>query len=106
MAAGEWRRARTPCPLLAGGTEKVSKVGERFIEQPGVVGQARNAGATPATLLTIHVLPKGAALTTPALPSTGGGGLARRAPSPVVLALLAGLLLAGGWGLHRRVGRA
>ena len=72
-----------------------------------MIGQARNAGATPATLLTTHLLPKGAALTTPAAtPAAGEGGMAQRAPSPAVLVLVVGLILASGWLLYRRLGRA
>jgi quercetin dioxygenase-like cupin family protein len=63
----------------AGGTEKVYGVGESFVEQPGVVGQAVNAAPAKTTLLVTFILPKGAALSAPVTasapgaPRTGGG---------------------------------
>ncbi|MHB8647473.1 MAG: cupin domain-containing protein [Thermomicrobiales bacterium] len=48
-----------------GGTEKTYGVGESFVEQPGVVGQAVNASGAKTTLTTTYLLPKGAALLTP-----------------------------------------
>lgn len=71
------------------GTAKVYGVGESFVEQPGVVGQAVNAAQAKTTLLVTFILPKGAALSAPvtapvtapptasapsAPPRTGGGG--------------------------------
>ena len=59
------------------GTTRVYKRGETIVELPGVVGQARNAGSTPATVLAVYLLPKGAPLSTavaPAPPATGTGG--------------------------------
>ena len=92
-----------------GGAEKTYQVGESFVEQPEVAVQARNAGAVKATVLATYLLPKGAPLstpvTTPGMPATGAGGGAPRSSLPTV-ALLIGTLLAGGWGLRRRLGRS
>ena len=90
-----------------GGGEKVYQVGESFIELPGVVGQARNAGTARTTVLATYLLPQGAPLstpvTTPGMPATGAGGVARTAP-PLSLALLAGCALVGiGWYLRRKL---
>ena len=94
-------------PGLTPDNKRVYKVGESFIEQPGVVGEASNAGAVRASLVASFLLPQGAPLSTPApmpgLPATGVGG-ATRWPT-VWLALLAGAgLLATGWSI-RRAGR-
>ena len=91
---------------MAGG-EKVYKLGESFIEPPGVVVAGVNTGTTRTTLLVTYLLPQGAALATPVatpgMPNTGAGGPAQRALAPLVALLLAGLLLAGSWGRrHRR----
>ncbi len=71
-----------------GGTETVYGVGESFVEQPGVVGQAVNTSGAKTTVMITYLLPKGAALSTPvaapsavppvagtpsAPPRTGGG---------------------------------
>jgi len=48
-----------------GGAEKVYGIGESFVEQPGVVGQAVNTTGKTTTLVTTYLLPKGAALSTP-----------------------------------------
>jgi quercetin dioxygenase-like cupin family protein len=54
-----------------GGAEKVYGVGESFVEQPGVVGQAVNMSGTNVTVLATYFLPKGAALSAPvAAPAT------------------------------------
>jgi quercetin dioxygenase-like cupin family protein len=85
-------------------------VGDSFVEQPGVVAQARNAGSGPMTVFVAFLLPKGAPLsnpvTTPGLPATGGGGTAERLSLPLVTLLGGVLLLAGGWRLRRRLGRS
>ena len=93
--------------FTTGGTTRVYGVGESFVEQPGVVGQATNAGEVRTTVMATYLLPKGAALSTPValpgMPNTGAGGAAPRTLASVVALLLAGLLLAGGWGWrHRR----
>ncbi len=96
--------------FATGGAETVYRVGESFVEAPGVAGQARNAGAVRTTVLATYLLPKGAPLSTPVtmpgLPATGAGGAAHRSPVLGVALLLGGLLLAGGWGMRRRLGSA
>ena len=88
------------------GTTKVYQAGETIVELPGVVGQARNAGSTPATVLAVYLLPQGAPLSTPVqetpgLPNTGGGGTWVQAPSSagllgaLSLALLLGSITLG-----------
>lgn len=88
------------------GATRVYKAGETIVELPGVVGQARNAGGAPATVLAVYLLPKGAPLSspvaTPGMPNTGMGG----GTLPLSLGWLA--LLAGGgtlifvWKLRRK----
>lgn len=70
-----------------GGTETVYGVGESFVEQPGVVGQAVNTSGAKTSVMITYLLPKGAALSTPvaapsaappvagppSAPRTGGG---------------------------------
>jgi quercetin dioxygenase-like cupin family protein len=103
------------------GTTKAYKVGETFAELPGVVGQARNAGSAPATVMAVYLLPKGAPLSvpvTPAPPATGTGGALPGMPStgagggqgnlsrPMALGLVAlgvGLMIACGRVVRRRV---
>ena len=96
--------------FTTGGTTTVYTTGESFVELPGVVGQARNAGGAPAAVKAVYLLPKGAPLstpvTTPGLPATGAGGTAQRSALPLVALLLGTLLLAGGWGVRRRRGGA
>jgi len=50
--------------------ERVLKVGDSWSDAPGVVHAAGNAGATPATLAVIFMVPKGLPRTTvvPAIP--------------------------------------
>jgi hypothetical protein len=89
------------------GVDKVYKTGESFVELPNQVGQALNAGTTPARVMTSTLLPPGAPLSTPhagpmapaALPKTGAvdpGALS----DWLVLGATIGLL-AGGWLLRR-----
>jgi quercetin dioxygenase-like cupin family protein len=105
--------------FTTGGATTVYMTGETFVELPGVVGQARNAGSAPATVKAVYLLPKGAPLsspvapappstgtggTLPGLPSTGAGGgqdhLAR--PAPLGLAALgASMMIACGWVVRR-----
>jgi quercetin dioxygenase-like cupin family protein len=47
-----------------GGMEQTFKVGETWIEDPVVVGEAGNTGTTTAVVLATFVVPKGAAITT------------------------------------------
>src|SRR6185436_16631742 len=64
------------------GVDHVYKAGESFVEVPNQVGQARNAGATPARVMASYLLPQGAPLSMPqmaptapaALPRTGDAG--------------------------------
>ena len=90
------------------GTTKVYQAGETIVELPGVVGQARNAGSTPATVLAVYLLPQGAPLSspvmTPGMPATGAGGGGDRLPVGW-LVLLAGGTLVGGAQLLRRAAR-
>lgn len=95
-------------PALTPDNRQVYKTGESFLEQPGVVAEASNAGPVRASVLASFLLPQGAPLSTaappmPGLPATGMGGAARW--PTVWLALLAGGgLLATGWAI-RRAGR-
>jgi quercetin dioxygenase-like cupin family protein len=78
------------------GSETTYRVGESFVEPPGVVVQAVNAGGAPATALVTSLLPKGAPLSTPVagtarMPRTGMGGL-----DPSMLPGLAALVIGGG----------
>ena len=107
--------------FTTGGATKTYKVGESFVELPGVVGQARNAGTAPATVKAVYLLPKGAPLSNPvaptapatgsggnrpAMPNTGaGGGNDRPLVAWLVLAV-GGALAAGGRLLRQRVHRA
>ncbi len=86
------------------GATRVYKVGESFIEQPGVVGQARNAGAARATVGAAYLLPQGAPLSSPpGMPNTGAGGGSGPPLGWLVLAIGGGLLAGGGL-LKRRGG--
>ncbi len=92
--------------FATGGAETVYRVGESFVEAPGVVGQARNAGAVRTTTLVTYLLPQGAPLstpvTTPGMPATGAGGGTSRAAAGWTLLLGGGVLLVSGWLLRRR----
>jgi quercetin dioxygenase-like cupin family protein len=107
------------------GATKTYQVGESSIEMPGVVAQARNAGAVRTTTMVAYLLPKGAPLsepvapappatgtggTLPGLPSTGGGGATARTSVPAILALVltsgGALTIGGGLALRRRSRRA
>lgn len=95
--------------FTAGGTTTVYQVGENFIEQPGVPGQARNAGTARATVLVTYLLPQGAPLSSPVampgLPATGAGhGSANLSVGWLLLTVGGGLALAGGL-LKRRARR-
>jgi quercetin dioxygenase-like cupin family protein len=95
------------------GTERTYPAGESFVEPPGVVVQAVNAGGTPATVLVTNLLPKGAPLSSPAaapaapavhpsMPRTGAGGLEPSTLSGVVALLAGGGLVAGARLARRR----
>lgn len=107
--------------FTTGGTTKVYKAGETIVELPGVAGQARNAGSTPATVLAVYLLPKGAPLsnpvapappatgtggTLPGMPNTGAGGAGQAAPMGWLVLLAGSGTLALGWYLRRRLTRA
>lgn len=102
------------------GKTTLYKTGDSFVELPGAVGQARNAGSTPMTVMATYLLPQGAPLSEPVapappstgtggnlpgLPSTGAGG-AQGEPTLVTglgLAALGALALgACGWLVRRR----
>jgi len=105
-----------------GGTEKVYKVGESFIEPPGVVVTGVNTGTTRTMLLLTYLLSKGAPpaapVATPAppatgnggnlpgMPNTGAGGGGDRLPLGWLVLLAGGALAAGGTLLRRRARRA
>ena len=97
--------------FVTGGQTTVYKVGDSFVELPGVAGQAGNAGTTPMTVFAAYLLPKGAPLSTPVqetpgLPNTGGGG-EPRPPIALWLVALGGAGLAvGGRLVRRRLGQA
>jgi quercetin dioxygenase-like cupin family protein len=109
--------------FITGGKTTVYRTGESFVELPGVVGQARNAGSTPMAVMATFLLPKGEPLshpvtpappappstgtggTLPGMPSTGAGGGRGGLSSPValdLLALSAGTLIVGCWMVRRR----
>lgn len=82
-----------------GGTEKVYQVGESFVEQSGVVVQARNVGNVKASVMATYILPKGAPLSTPVtmpgLPATGGGGSNDRQPTGWLVLVVGCALVVG-----------
>ena len=98
------------------GKTTVYQVGESFVELPGAVGQARNAGTAPLTVFATFLLPPGAPLsvpiapappsTVPGLPSTGAGGGGDRPPAGWLVLAAAAALVAGGGLLRRRARRA
>ena len=105
--------------FTTGGTTTVYKVGETFVELPGVIGQARNVGGAPTAVKSVYLLPKGAPLsvpiapappptgtggTLPGLPSTGAGGGADRPLAAWLLLAAGGGTLALGWSLRRQRG--
>ena len=92
--------------FLTGGVARVYRVGESFIEQPGVVGQAINRGSAPAATMVTYLVPQGAPLSTPVqgmpgLPATGAGGPGQPSVALWVLALAGGGLIAGSWRARR-----
>ncbi|HEY8600363.1 MAG TPA: cupin domain-containing protein [Thermomicrobiales bacterium] len=95
--------------FITAGKTTVYKTGDSFVELPGVIGQARNAGSAPMAVMATFLLPKGEPLShpaaTPGLPNTGGGGLART-NAPLVPVFLGIGALGGVWLLRRRVSRA
>ena len=56
------------------GKTTVYKVGESFVEQPGVEAQASNAGGTPAAVMATYLLPPGEPLSHPVAPAPPPGG--------------------------------
>jgi quercetin dioxygenase-like cupin family protein len=94
------------------GADTVYKEGESFVEVPGQVVQARNASTVQTSVMVSYVIPKDAPLSTvhhaapvpAALPTTGG--TADGALPIWLLVLAAGGLIAGGWMVRRRPGRA
>jgi len=106
--------------FTSAGTTTVYQTGETFIEQPGVVVQARNAGTTRATVMATYLLPQGAPLSSPVapappatgtggnlpgLPNTGAGG-GIDVPLGWLVPLAGGALAAGVLLLRRRARRA
>jgi quercetin dioxygenase-like cupin family protein len=108
--------------FITGGTPTVYTAGDSFVELPGVVGQARNAGSAPMAVMATYLQPKGEPLSHPipappvtgtsgaraGMPSTGAGGAQRgQPPSPALglAALGAGAILACGWLVRRREAR-
>jgi quercetin dioxygenase-like cupin family protein len=105
--------------FLTGGTTTVQPVGASFVELPGVVGQARNAGSGPMAVMATYLQPAGAPLShpvpapgtgaaRPGMPRTGAGGAYQGLPPALALglaALGAGALLAGGWRVRHRAAR-
>jgi LPXTG-motif cell wall-anchored protein len=94
------------------GTDTVYKAGESFVEVPGQVVQARNAGAVQTSVMVSYLIPKDAPLSTvhhadpvpAALPTTGG---AAEGALPIwLIGLAAAGLIAGGWMVRRRRNRA
>jgi quercetin dioxygenase-like cupin family protein len=94
------------------GADTVYKEGESFVEVPGQIVQARNAGAVQTSVMVSYLIPKDAPLSTvhhaapapAALPATGG---AADGALPIwLIGLAAGGLIAGGWFVRRRQGRA
>jgi quercetin dioxygenase-like cupin family protein len=95
--------------FMTAGTTTVYQVGESFVELPGAVGQARNAGTAPLTVFATFLLPPGAPLSVPiapGLPSTGAGGGSARPPAGWLVLAAAAALVAGGGLLRRRARRA
>ncbi len=103
-----------------GGADKVYRVGESFIEQPGVAAQARNAGAVRTTTHVTYLLPQGVPLSAPVaptapatgtggnlpgLPNTGAGG-GTAVPLGWLVLLACGALASGAQLLRRRARRA
>jgi LPXTG-motif cell wall-anchored protein len=92
--------------LRTGGTDRIFKPGEFWVDEPGVVYVHGNATGTVAQVGVSFLLPKGAPILTAQtaaaaptqLPRTGG------APTPL-LALAGGGLAAAAWVLRRRSGR-
>ena len=94
------------------GADTVYKEGESFVEVPGQVVQARNASAAQTSVMVSYLIPKDAPLSMvhdaapapAALPATSG------APDDALPIVLIGLaasgLIAGGWLVRRRQGRA
>lgn len=91
-----------------GDTTTVYREGESFIEERGVLAQARNASTAPTRVMATYVLPAGAPLSNPladpgalpaSLPSTGAG---RAADHVWLLAMIGAGLLIGGMRLRRR----
>ena len=88
--SGRRHRARGGEHLRHRGQATVYKTGESFVELPGVVGQARNAGNTPMAVMATFLLPRGAPLSHPvttaaACPAEPAGAawpprMARRSP--------------------------
>jgi quercetin dioxygenase-like cupin family protein len=94
------------------GGDTVYKEGESFVELPNQVVQTRNAGSVPARMMASFLIPPGAPLSTvhhaapaaAALPATDG---AADGALPIwLIGLAAGGLIAGGWFVRRRQGRA
>ncbi len=106
--------------FITGGKTAVYRTGESFVELPGVVGQARNAGTAPMAVMATYLQPQGEPLShpvppgpppggnggyLPGMPSTGAGGGQGSLSRPVPLglpALGAATMIARGWMVRRR----
>ncbi len=77
---------------VEGKADQVAKVGEVFVDTPGVVHSATNEGSTPARASFMALLPKGATLTSPTGPAPPNAP-----PGPKVLyrSTMPGLTMAG-----------
>jgi len=90
------------------GTDTIYKAGESFVEVPGQVAQARNAGTVRTQVMASYLIPKGAPLSNPqpapsapaALPKTGEADLGAVSGWFLLVAALGAI--ASGWLLWRR----
>jgi quercetin dioxygenase-like cupin family protein len=92
-------------------TTTVYREGESFVEERGVLAQARNASGAPTRVMASYLLPAGAPLSHPqADPGAAPASLPNTGEAPVglpsgLLAFAGTGLLAGGWWLRRRFSR-
>src|SRR5215212_10021826 len=90
------------------GSDTLYKEGESFVEVPGQIVQARNAGAVQISVMVSYLIPKDAPLSTvqhvaPAPATLPATGAVADGVLPVwLMGLGAGGLIAGGWFVRRR----